>query len=226
MVESLDEFSAEFIEHAASTKYPALDIGCAFGIATIPALLKGSTIIANDLYEGHLNVLKENVPEKFRKGLTLLAGNFLTLFHGVDWENHFNSILVSRVLHFFKGCDIKKSFSLFFKILKNGGKIFVVNETPYLKNIEKFHPVYEERLKENNPWPGEIEDFKSFDSRKGTNLPDFMHLLDIPILERVAKETGFIIERSSYIKRDNFPKDIMFDGKESVGIILQKPFDS
>ena len=118
MVESLDEFSIEFVDHAASTKSPSLDIGCAFGVATIPALLKGATVIANDLYVGHLNILKENVPEEFQKNLTLMAGDFLTLFQAIDWENHFNSILVSRVLHFFKGDDIKKSFSLFFKILK------------------------------------------------------------------------------------------------------------
>ena len=223
MLEELDEFSSEFVEHASKSEGHSLDVGCAFGVATLPAILKGAKIVASDVHKEHLTILDSKVPAHLKKNLMLHEGFFPENFVERFGKDFFENILVSRVLHFLEGKEIEKCFDVLFQILKPGGRGFITNETPYLKNVQNFIDTYKSRLRENVEWPGEIHNFKDIDKRAGVNLPNFMHLLDIPVLERVSRQFGFIIERCSYIKRKNFPKDIILDGKESVGIIIQKP---
>lgn len=223
MLEELDEFSSEFVECASKAEGLSLDVGCAFGVATLPAILKGAKIVANDVHKDHLTILDSKVPAHLKKNLTLHKGFFPENFVEKFGKDFFENILISRVLHFLKGKEIENCFDVLFQILKPGGRGFIINETPYLKNVQNFIDTYRSRLKKGVKWPGEIHNFKDIDRRAGVNLPNFMHLLDIPVLERVSLQFGFIIEKCSYIKRENFPKDILLDGRESVGIILRKP---
>jgi SAM-dependent methyltransferase len=224
MLEELDDFSLEFISHAIKKAGPSLDVGCAFGVATIPAILKGAKIVANDVHKEHLTILSSKIPEYLKKNLVLHEGSFPDNFVKIFGENSFENVLISRVLHFLTGKEIEKCFEVLSQIIKPGGRAFIINETPYLKNVENFRKIYENRLQTHVEWPGEIHNFKEIDNRAGVNLPNFMHLLDIPVLERVSRQFGFIIEKCSYIKREIFPKDIILDGKESVGLIIQNPF--
>ncbi len=221
MTSTLDPYSAEFARFAPSGPGPALDIGAAYGIATIAALSHGALVIANDIDPRHLEILRERLPKEARPRLSLKPGAFPDELHLP--EGSVGSILISRVLHFFDGPCIEHSAQRAFRWLAPGGKIFIVAETPYLGTFREFIPIYEERKKAGIPWPGLVDNISRFippDHAKA--LPKMMNLLDEDVLVRVFKKTGFAIERSGTMARPDFPTNVQFDGRESVGLIARK----
>lgn len=215
-----DPYMRGFIEFSASTKKPALDIGAAYGVATLPALALGASVIANDCSKEQLEILFERVPLAQRSHLTLAPG----LFPGeLNFEqNSLGSILIARVLHFFDGEKLIQALQKCHEWLIPSGRIFITAETPYLKNISSFIPKYEERRKKNALWPGWVTDFPKWDTRQGLNLPEQMHLLDEEVLSRELKKFGFKMIEARKFARPEFPESLRLDGRESVGIIAEK----
>ena len=74
MLAKPDTFNQAFIDFATIVEAPVLEIGCAYGVATIPALQNGATVIANDPDERHLQLLKSQVPASSLKRLQLKPG--------------------------------------------------------------------------------------------------------------------------------------------------------
>jgi hypothetical protein len=58
MLEQPEEYNQAFIEFASSIHPPCLEIGAAYGVSTIPALMKGAYMTSNDLSKEHLDILK------------------------------------------------------------------------------------------------------------------------------------------------------------------------
>lgn len=221
MTSTLDRFSQDFAQFAAKAPGPSLDIGAAYGVATLAALDTGARVIANDVDPRHLEILRDRVSEAQRDRLTLLPGLFpdsLAVAPG-----SVGSVLICRVLHFFDGPALEYSARILFQWLASGGKVFIVAETPYLKNFQTFIPTYEARKAAGNPWPGFIDDVMAIAPERGASLPPKMHLLDPEVLTRVFREAGFVVEKAETFARPEFPEDIQLDGRESVGLIARKP---
>jgi ubiquinone/menaquinone biosynthesis C-methylase UbiE len=103
-------------------------------------------------------------------------------------ENHFDAILICRVLHFFTGDMIDKSLQQLSRYLKTGGKLFVVCETPYLKNWQSFIPEYDKRIADGIKWPGEITNPADYESSgRAATLPKFVHWISKDILEHLIR---------------------------------------
>lgn len=228
-----DPYSLKFIELAASTTKTGgqvLEIGAAFGAATLQALFKGATVYCNDIEPQNLAVVKSRYMKEMKLNknstsgdhdkLILLPGAFPEELNGLP-ESSFDAILICRVLHFFSGKKIEKSLSLIQKLLKPGGKFFVVCETPFLKNWQKFTFEHEKRLKAGVEWPGEITNPADFESSgRASTLPSFVHWISKEILEKTLKKAGFFVSDISYINRKGqFPDDLLLNGQESVGAI-------
>jgi precorrin-6B methylase 2 len=223
MTTYLDEFSRAWAISAQKANLPSADIGAAYGVATLEALKEGaSQIVAVDLDQGHLDVLEETAKELgLEKRLKTIAGDFP---NGLTFpDNYFSNILICRVLHFFDGRKLQESINWCFEKLASSGKIFLVNETPYLRNFQSFIPIYEERRRQGAEFPGFIEDVKKIAPERAPFLPPQMHLLDEEVLSKVCKIAGFRIEKTALIPRPSFPTDIQLDGRESVGVIAKKP---
>jgi hypothetical protein len=221
MTSTIDQFTRHFIEYAPVSPGPVLDIGAAYGIASIAALSNGATVIANDIDNAHLEILKSRTPEDLQSRLSLKPGAFPDQLQMAD--DSLGAVLVCRVMHFFDGETIERSAALLFKWLKSGGKAFIVSETPYLKNFQNFIPIYEKRRDSGEKWPGFINDVMAIAPERGAFLPSKMHLLDPAVLSRTFKNAGFLIEDARMIARKDFPEDLQLDGRESVGIIARKP---
>jgi polyketide synthase PksL len=58
----LNELSELFVAFAAQTQRPVLDIGAAYGVASLPALAAGATVYANDADPSHLATLAAAPP--------------------------------------------------------------------------------------------------------------------------------------------------------------------
>lgn len=224
MIDYLDGFSEEFVTFSADGPGPALDIGAAYGVASIAALMKGANVIANDLDSRHLELLtvtadKLTSPDQMAR-LQLMPGRFPNELPIAP--SSLGSVLACRVFHFFDGPTIENGVKKVFDWLKPGGKFFLVAETPYVGGLKSFWPIYEARKAAGEPWPGYIEDFLKIDPTRGKDLPNSMHLLDTEVLSRVFKDAGFEIERVAIIPRPKFPPGLKLDGRESVGIIGKK----
>lgn len=231
-----DPVSQKFIEYArnlAERNGTVLEIGAAFGAATLQALAKGATVFCNDVDPNNLAVvrnryLKKNGQEISLTGddskLILVPGSFPDELAGLP-KNFFDAILICRVLHFFTGEQIEKSLEQISSHLKPGGKLFVVCETPFLKNWKWFIPEYKKRVAEGVKWPGEITNPIDYESSgRAASLPKFVHWITKEILERSLAQSKLGVEHLSYIdRRGQFPNDLLLDGRESVGAIAVKP---
>lgn len=223
MMRNPDEYTKAFINFCSSASHPVLDIGAAYGVATIPALSNGAFVIANDIEPKHLMILKGRIPSSYYDRLQLDTRRLPN--HLSFKKNSLSAILASRILHFLIGKEIKQSINLMYEWLHPGGKIFVTSETPYVGFLEGIIPIYEERKKRRNKWPGLFRNIEIY-HKTGKDLekmPPLMNLLDKDILENSFKKVGFLVEKVDYFTHIAFPSEYRRDGRESVGIIGVKP---
>ncbi len=219
MTTFLDPYSEQFIEYASTCNNPVLEIGAAYGIATLKALSVGATVVSNDLDARHLQILKSKCPASMQNRLTLVAGKFpvVALPH-----NYFDAILTVRVLHFLDGQTLRKFLAKCYELLTINGKLFVVADTPYLKDWQDFTQIFEKRVQKKSEWPGLVNNTRLFKSKRIPQLPKLMHWMDHSVLHRELKIAGFNIESIEYLNRIDYPTDSRLDGRESIGAIAVK----
>lgn len=224
MTLGIDPFTQKFLDYCKShSGVHVFEGGAAYGIATHLALKNGAVVTANDSDPKHLNLLYEHTPQELRSALTLSPG---TLPHDLDFPNgSFDVIYSSRMMHFLTGDEVEICMSKFVSWLKEGGKIFLVVESPYLGDCySSFIPIYKERKKQGHPWPGLIEDTTPYKSMRYNNIPRFLNFFDTDIMKRISKNCGLVTEECAHIDRIDFPPEIRYDGRESVGLIATKPY--
>lgn len=220
-----DSYSCQFIDFANSINNGVfLEIGAAFGCASLNILSNNNQLFCNDIEANNLAIVFQRaLQSNTHHNLKLIPGEFPDELINLP-KNSFDAILICRVLHFFSGEKILQSLNLLYDLLKPNGKLFIVCETPYLRNWQKFIPEYEHRVIQGWNWPGEINNPADFESSgRASTLPKFVHWLTKDILDQILIKTKFTIEKSSYIDRiGQFPNDLLLDGRESVGAIARK----
>lgn len=198
MADTLDEISQDFVLYAAESESPVLDIGCAYGVATLPALSAGARVTACDMEQGHIDILLEKTPPAHRTRLECRVARLPE----VDFPKQtFGAILCSRLLHFLTGAEIEISISKMHDWLKPGGKVFLVTDTPYTGLWKSHAPVYEEKKRQGDAWPGFIDQFRDFlpPGVDAAGQPEFLNPLDPDILRRVCVEAGFTVEKAEFL---------------------------
>lgn len=216
-----DIYNQAFIQYVGMTKGSVLEVGSAYGVTTHALLKTGAQVYANDLEAKHLDILYANAPEPFRKNLHLFPGSFLTAVYLP--KESVSGILASRVLQFLTGDQIENGLQKFWHWLRPGGKLYVVNETPYTGYFEKFIFTFEERKKKGLPWPGFLTDVRSYcDMRRMRNLPTLINLQDVDTLTQALEKSKFVIEKAEMFGRKDFSAFYQLDGRENVGVIAVK----
>lgn len=221
MTTKLDPYSQEFVEYAAHTSGFVLEVGAAYGIATLAALSLGAKIYCNDLEPRHLMLVQQQASERKLdlSRLITLPGDFPD---AIDFPpDSLDGILTCRVLHFFEGEKIERSIQKAYQWLKVGGKIFIVAETPFLKTLIDFMPEYEKNVQNQVKWPGLITNMHQYFNDE--KIPKLINSMDKTVMRRVLESEGFIIEKMSYINRLDFPENRRLDGRESIGVVAYKP---
>src|SRR5690348_11236078 len=106
MTEELSPAAEAFVGQAAAARRPLLEVGAAYGNATLPALRAGATVIANDLSASQLQVLASAAADADRKRLVLLPARFPDDVR--LGEGGLAAILAAQVLHFFDGPTVER----------------------------------------------------------------------------------------------------------------------
>lgn len=221
MIHSLDEFSEAFVEFSVKAPGPVLDVGAAYGVASLAALDRGAWVIANDIEPEHLRILEARAPQSQLRRLSLMPGDF-PYECPVD-RGSLGAVLLSRVLHFFSGADLRQALSRLFQALHTGGKLFAVVEQSIFPDHPMFEAIYRQRLSQNMLWPGFITGIKKLVPKRVTRIPNQLHLLDEDVLSRELTRAGFEIDRLEKFDRvvelNSFDSEI----RPSVGVIARVP---
>jgi SAM-dependent methyltransferase len=217
MTEKMDTYSADFASYAGHAAGEVLDIGCAYGIATLAALENGAQVLACDMEPKHLAILDQRIPTDCRERYRSMPA----ILPAVDFApDSFAAILASRVLHFLTGADIELTVSKMYTWLKPGGRLYLVADSPYTGPWAQHSGDYERRKAAGDRWPGLFTDYASFLSA-GTDPsthPDFINPLDPDILKRVCADTGLEILTAGFLSSATKHAN----GRDHAGIIARK----
>jgi len=224
MFEVRDRFADAFIADAGrlgQAGLPSLEVGCAYGVATLPALEAGALITASDLDPRHLAILRDKVPRRLLPRLKLVPG----AVPGLDLPaGHYGAILCSRVLHFLAGDDVDAAVGQMAGWLRPGGRLYLVADTPYGVWRGKI-PEFEAGKAAGERWPGMMVGLHRYlagGNGKPIDKPPFMNLLDPDLLARTATEAGLEVTEAAYISRADFAGQGRMDGRENAGVIAVK----
>jgi SAM-dependent methyltransferase len=201
MSEKLDPFSARFVDHAATLRSEVLDLGCAYGVATIAALRRGARVHACDMEARHLEILVQDTPVELRGHLRTSVG----ILPEADFpEGAFGAILCARVVHFLLPAELRTSLQKMRRWLTPGGRLFLIADTPYTGFWFSGAPEYERRKDAGEEWPGFIPDVAVFmkDGERPPGMLPHLNPLDPDILARECERAGFEIEEAAFTGRD------------------------
>ncbi len=221
MTEEPSPAAEAFIELATSAARPLLEIGAAYGNATLPALRAGGTVIANDLSASQLGALAAAASAADRKRLVLMPARFPEEIRLGDGS--LSGVLAAQVLHFFDGSTVEVAFQSVLRWLEPGGALYVVVMTPSLSFYSKLRPEYEKRARGSERWPGICDPRTVATPDWKERLPPMVHLFEKDVLRRCAEEAGFTVETLEYFCYRNFPEKHRTDGHEFLTLTARKP---
>jgi len=220
--DTLNELSEEFVRFAAGCSAPVLDIGAAYGVASLAALETGAAVVANDLSAHHLDELRARTPMKLRRRLKTVQGCFPDALMFAD--ESFDAIHCSQVLHFLGANDIVAGLHCVFRWLRPGGKLFVLAATPYQATHRSFVPVFLDRKARGDLWPGLIDDLRRHNHHWSAGLnPPWLHVFDDEVLSSGVRRAGFVVESARMFSRTGLPDFCRLDGRENLAVIASKP---
>jgi hypothetical protein len=217
----INEISERFIALTSEASGPVLDIGAAFGVATIPALEKGASVWANDLEIAHLAELQRRTPDHLRKHLTIVHGHYPD---GIQLpRSYFSAIHMSQVLHFLAPGNVRLALETAFTCLKPCGHLFILAATPYQAIHADFIPTFQSRKIAGEEWPGVITNLRQYNRHWAADLvPDWLHVFDEDVLVAAVQRAGFRVECVEMFSRRGLPDFCRLDGRENLGIIAVK----
>lgn len=221
---TLTSFGKAFINAAAKASKPVMDIGAAYGVATLPALLTGAKVIAVDIEDKHLLSIANSVDGPLKNQLITLKERFP---HFDLLPQSLSAVYMSQVLPFLSGAEVEDGIKKIYDWLVPGGEAFVVSFTPYIDHVSSFIPLYEERKRRGIRWAGQIDDLSRFSAHPHIykNLPNQIHHIDLDDLKWVFEKVGFVVKEARYFGEEEgpLPEGIKMDGRERVGLIAYKP---
>lgn len=202
--EEADEAIKAFIKYIEKHKVSldVLDVGGCYGDVMQTVLRKApqTHYDLNDLYPKHLFIAAKKIHDSRlpTHNIKFLLGNIVQ-----DWgiESKYDAILIARVLHYLSPEQMNQALAHLYKLLKPGGKIFIIAITPYVRRFQKFIPEYEKRVKQGEPYPGYVTSLYSWlnddaitNTPKTSINPNPFLFLDKEVLRKALKDEGFIIE--------------------------------
>jgi SAM-dependent methyltransferase len=216
----IDEITQAYLDFAGQTKGTLLEIAAGYGHIVIKALEAGAEkVFANEIDADQLAIIKSRTPAAYSDKLVCCLGQFPEHLEFSDAS--FDGIYNARLFHFFDGDRIRASLTKFYRWLKPGGRVFLVNDAVYRTIFKPLIPVYEKRIAAGDEWPGFIADI-------GCCIPEYLHpetfpktmnFMDPTVLARELNRAGFkVVIAGFYPYTGNFAPGRL-DGREIAAAI-------
>jgi SAM-dependent methyltransferase len=217
MTESLDRLSQDFAAYAGGIAGESLDIGCAYGIATLAALEQGARVLAADLDARHLDILAGRTPPDQRGRLRTQVAS---LPEADFAPGSFGAILAARVLHFLPPAGVTLTLYKMFQWLEPGGRLYVVCDSPYVGPWRDAAPEYERRKSQGCPWPGLVIDYHRYlPEQARAASPTFIHPMDPDVLRRACEKLGFEVLEAAWLEGGTRFRS----ARDHAGIVARRP---
>jgi SAM-dependent methyltransferase len=178
-----------FLVDIEKTKGYVADVGCAYGPVSLLALEKGAKVMAIDLEQEHLEVLKQNCPMHLVPYLETVKGHFPNTVSLPS--NAFDAMLLARLLIFLNPEEIDRALLKAYQALKTGGYLYIISPSPLRKKWQALFPTYMEQKEQGLPWPGYIQNLWELVPEEQKNLPNTIQLIDIDSLKNGLERVGF-----------------------------------
>jgi SAM-dependent methyltransferase len=218
----LSEAFLEYCRERCQNKH-VFEVGCAYGIKSSQIVQTGALLLANDLNEYHIEMMRNAFSilskrnSKF-SNVSFLVKNIIDLDIEELEVKKFEAILVESVLHFMTPEEIQIALEKFHSLLEDNGRVYIMVSSPFLKYLVE---AYEKNKENNEPWPGyfvDPEDIHPMNSR----LSKPYHAFDEETMLRELTLADFHVIESGYIKRPHQEHDMALDGREGLFIIAEK----
>jgi len=222
MFTEINGASPAFIDDAEKSTGVVLDIGCAYGVVTLKVLQQSNCkVVAFDLSNEHLNILRLSVSEDNIGKLTSLEGRFPDDFRFES--NSLDAIHSAYMFHFLSGVETEKGLTKCHQALKSGGKIYLNTMSVYFNIFKKFLTIYEANSMKGKRWPGEIHDFSQYLPEQDIgDTPDFFHVYKLEDFKAALLRSGFVIEQIYYYDLNEMPAWFASEGKGMIAAIASK----
>lgn len=219
----LDPYTSKLIATVKKTPGLVLEIGAAYGYFSKQVLNKTSaTMLINDIEKKHLQIIERELKEEQKTRVKFLAGNLLSDEISIE-DASLDYVNLCRVSHYFSGEQLRTALTKIKAMLKPGGLFCFVSETPFGGMFKEFIPLYQERKRTGVVWPAFISDVRKYMSNYADDNPETMVLMDYDTLQRELELAQFKIDEIGYISREAiFPRELRYDGRESIGAISHK----
>ena len=229
-----NSFIDQFAKDIAKGQKKVLQIDATFGHQTEKSVSEDQLeYIVTDSSVDHLAImasrLRHLVSEKSYKNLRFFLGSFPKDYAQFK-ENTFDAVLLNRVIHFYSPQQMTTTLKEVFRILKPGGKVYIIAVTPYVRRFESFIPLYKQRVLLKHSYPGHLKNLKIFANPEVTTPKQMSNLFqgefmfyDAEVLYKSLTRNHFVVLRCN-----EFPITInsptwKLDGRELVGAIAKKP---
>lgn len=219
----VDEVTQQYLEYARRTKGTMLEVAAGYGHVVIKALEAGAgCVYANEIDAGQLAIIKFRTPAEYSNKLVCCPGEFPEQVGFPD--ESFDGIYSARLFHFFDGDRIRAGLAKFYRWLKPGGEVFLVNDAVYRTIFKPLIPVYEERVRAGVDWPGFFEDV-------GSCLPEYLHperfpktmnFMDPTVLTREFQRAGIEVLTAKFCPYTGNFSPGRLDGRELAVIVGRK----
>ena len=216
----LDSYSKQWISEAKSSDKPFLEIGAAYGEASIIALEGGATVISNDVDMKHLTVIRNRARKDLHSNLYL---NCASVPNDINIPNDsIGGVLFCRVGHFFTAEEMQDTLVKIYNMLTKGGGLFFVSVSPYHYSLANdFLPIFLEKKANGEKNPGYVHNMKQYMPLKESAkyVPEFLNAWDVDIMSKLLEVNGFEIKQSGLFDYDKNNSQ----GKGFTGIHAIKP---
>ena len=139
----IDEITQAYLDFAGQTKGTLLEIAAGYGHIVIKALEAGAgKVFANEIDADQLAIIKSRTPAEYSDKLVCCLGQFPEHLEFPDAS--FDGIYNAGLFHFFDGDRIRASLTKFYRWLKPGGRVFLVNDAVYRTYLQASDPCLRE----------------------------------------------------------------------------------
>eukprot|EP00056_Hartaetosiga_gracilis_P003520 m.64473 g.64473 ORF g.64473 m.64473 type:complete len:452 (+) comp11485_c1_seq1:116-1471(+) len=203
---------------------PMMEIGCAYGVATLDALARGAGVFAIDIDKDHLESLadsaaKHGVPVE---QLWCVQGKVPDVLDDMEDES-VSHVLAANVLHFLTPKELTETLKHLHRLMSHDSYLYIEVDSPFINGLGPLYYLYILKKALGFKFPGYfwLPSFLLPPRLRGANV---FHFMDVDTIVHAAREAKFHVVDAGYhpspVETDTYKFNL--DGRESCVLVARK----